>query len=74
MVMKERCQKSKLYDIWQSSNMKLFGVQRQRKATKLLQFLGLMKTMSDWQKHKATQLVSVRHHEKKSLNPRKMIS
>jgi hypothetical protein len=48
--MEQGCQKLKDYHIWQSSNVKLFVVQRRRETAKLLQFLELMKVTFDTRK------------------------
>jgi hypothetical protein len=49
----------------------LFDVQRIRENAKQLQILGLMKEMFDCGGNTRKQMVSVRHHERNSLGPRK---
>jgi hypothetical protein len=51
--------------------VKLFSAQRRREATKLLQFLELMKAMFNCGGNTRQQSAGVRHHEGNSLDPRK---
>jgi hypothetical protein len=51
--------------------VKLFTAQRRRETTKLLQFLESMKVTSGYDRNTRQQSVSVRCHERNSLDPRK---
>jgi hypothetical protein len=51
--------------------MKLFGAERIRETTKLLQALELIKTTFNCGGNSRQRSVSVRHHEINSLDPRK---
>jgi hypothetical protein len=59
------------YHIWQSSNVKLFGVQRRRETSKPLQFLELMKATFDCGGNTTQQSAGVRRQEGNLLDPRK---
>jgi len=59
------------YQIWQSSNMKLFSAQRRMETAKPLQFLELMKATFDCGGNTGQRSAGVRHHEGNSLDPRK---
>jgi hypothetical protein len=61
----------KVYHIWQSSNVKLFGAQRRRATTKPLQFLELMKATFDCGRNARQRSAGVRCHEGNSLDLRK---
>jgi hypothetical protein len=73
VVMEEGCQKPKRlsYTATASSNMKLFGAQRRRETSKLLQFLELMKATFDCGGKTRQRSAGVRHHKGNSLDPRK---
>jgi hypothetical protein len=72
IVMEELCQKSKRPSyIWQSSYVKLSGVQRRMETTKPLQFLQLIKVTFNCGKNTGQQSASVRHHKRMSLDPGK---
>jgi hypothetical protein len=59
------------YNIWQSSNMNLFGVQRRSETAKPLQFLEFRKAEFGCSRNTRQQSVSVRRHKRNSLDPRK---
>jgi hypothetical protein len=60
------------YHTQQSSNMKLFGAKRRRENAKTLQFLKLTTTKFDRGGNSRQLSVSVRHHGRASLDPRKV--
>jgi hypothetical protein len=69
--MEEGHQKSKRHHIRQSSDVKLFGVQRRRETAKPLQFLELMKALFDCSGDTRQGSAGVRHHKGNSLDSRK---
>jgi hypothetical protein len=68
MVMEEGLKNIEDGHIGQSSNVKLFGVQRRKETTKPLQLLQLKKALFNWHEHKAGISKSV--NERNSLNQR----
>jgi hypothetical protein len=69
--MEEGPRNLKDYHIQQSSNVKLFGLKRRRKAAKPLQFLELMNATFSCDGNTRQRSVGVRRHEGNSLDPRK---